>query len=99
MAMHDWNHNGKKDMADNFIEYQIYKDVTSQKGPSSYTPSSGNGMSTFGAIVSVIAGLFLQSALYVTLGIDVDDVPVLVIIILWVVFSAIAAVVVDKIGL
>lgn len=56
-------------------------------------------MSTFGAIVSVIAGLFLQSALYVTLGIDVDDVPVLVIIILWVVFSAIAAVVVDKIGL
>ena len=32
-------------------------------------------------------------------GIDVDDVPVLVIIILWVVFSAIAAVVVDRIGL
>ena len=99
MAMYDWNHNGKKDMADNFIEYQIYKDVTSQKGNPSYTPSSGSGMSTFGAIVSVIAGLFLQSALYVTLGIDVDDVPVLVIIILWVVFSAIVAVVVDKIGL
>lgn len=28
MAMYDWNRNGKKDMADSFIEYQIYKDVT-----------------------------------------------------------------------
>ncbi len=56
-------------------------------------------MSTFGAIVSVIAGLFMQAALYVALGIDVENVPVLVIIILWAVFSTIAAVVVDKIGL
>lgn len=99
MAMYDWNHNGKNDMADSFIEYQIYKDVTGQKDEPSYTPSRGNGMSTFGAIVSVIAGLFLQAALYVALGIDVDDVPVFVIIILWAVFSAIAAVVVEKIGL
>lgn len=99
MAMRDWNHDGKKDMVDNFIEYQIYKDVIGQKNEPSSTPSRDNGMSTFGAIVSVIAGLFLQSALYVTLGIDIDDVPVLVIIILWAVFSAIAAVVVDKIGL
>lgn len=99
MAMYDWNHNDKNDMADNFIEYQIYKDVTGQNAEPSYTPSRRNGMSTLGVIVSVIAGLFLQSALYVTLGIDVDDVPILVIIILWVVFSAIAAVVVDKIGL
>ena len=73
--------------------------MTGQKDEPSYTPSRGNGMSTFGAIVSVIVGLLLQSALYVTLGIDVDDVPVLIIIILWVVFSAIAAVVVDRIGL
>lgn len=99
MATHDWNHNGKNDMADNFIEYQIYKDVTGQNNESSYTPSRGNGMSTFGAIISVIAGLFLQAALYVALGIDVENVPVLVIIILWVVFSTLAAVVVDKIGL
>lgn len=99
MAIHDWNHDGKKDMVDNFIEYQIYKDVTGQKDEQSYTSSRGNGMSTFGAIISVIAGLFLQAALYVTLGIDVDDVPVLVSIVLWVVFSAIAAVVVEKIGL
>lgn len=73
--------------------------MTGQKEKSSYTPSRGSGMSTFGAIVSVVVGLFLQSTLYVMLGINVDDVPVLIIIILWVVFSAIAAVVVDIIGL
>lgn len=99
MAMYDWNHNGKKDMADNFIEYQIYKDVTGQDGELSYTPRRGGGMSTFGAIICVIAGLFIQSALYASLGIDVDDVPVLVIIILWFVFSSITAVLVEKIGL
>ena len=98
MATHDWNHDGRNDMMDNYIEYQIYKDVTGQNDEPSYTPSRGNGMSTFGAIISVIAGLVLQAVLYTVLGIDVDDVPVRIIIILWVVFSAIAAVVVDKIG-
>ena len=99
MATHDWNHDGRNDMMDNYIEYQIYKDVTGQNDEPSYTPSRGNGMSTFGAIISVIAGLVLQAALYTGLGIEVDAVPVFVIIILWVVFSAIAAVVVDRIGL
>ena len=99
MATHDWNHDGRNDMMDNYMEYQIYKDVTGQNDEPSYTPSKGHGMSTFGAIISVIAGLVLQAALYTGLGIEVDDVPVFVIIILWVVFSAIAAVVVDKIGL
>lgn len=32
MAMYDWNGNGNRsDMADNFIEYQIYKDCTSNR--------------------------------------------------------------------
>ena len=46
MATHDWNHDGKNDMMDNYIEYQIYKDVTGQNDEPSYTPSRGNGMST-----------------------------------------------------
>ncbi len=56
-------------------------------------------MSTFGAIVCVIGGLILQAILYTALNIEVDNVPILVILILWVVFSGIVAVVVDKIGL
>lgn len=100
MAMFDWNGNGNiNDMADNFIEYQIYQEISGENEQSFYTPSRGNGMSAFGAVVSVIAGLVLQSALYVTLGIDVDDVPVIIILILWAVFSTIAAMVVDKIGI
>ena len=99
MAFHDWNHDGKKDMVDNFIEYQIYKEVAGEKEEVSYTPSRGNGMSNFGAIISVIAGLVLQAVLYVALGINVENVPVVVIVILWVVFSAFVAVIVEKIGL
>ena len=99
MAMYDWNHDGKKDSTDSFIEYQIYRDATGQEDKPSYTPRSGNGMSTFGVIISVIAGLFLQVILYSVLGIEIDDVPVLVIIILWAVFSTLAALAVEKMGL
>ena len=99
MAMYDWNHDGKKDWQDNFIEYQIYKNATEQKDKSSYTPGSSNGMSTLGAIVSVVGGFVLQALLYMVLEIDVDDVPGFVILILWVLFSVMIAVIVDKIGL
>ena len=30
MAMYDWNGDGKKNNADNFIEYQAYKDCTNK---------------------------------------------------------------------
>lgn len=40
MALYDWNKNGKKDMADDFMEYQIYKDC---KKPSTGNGSSGSG--------------------------------------------------------
>jgi len=51
MAFYDWNHNGKKDFTDDFIEYQIYKDSTSN---SNYTPRTDNAISTFGAIVATV---------------------------------------------
>ena len=28
MAMYDWNHNGKNDRQDDYLEYMIYKDCT-----------------------------------------------------------------------
>lgn len=44
MAMYDWNGNGRNDMTDNFIEYQIYKDFTSNNStPRSSTNTSGSG--------------------------------------------------------
>ncbi len=36
MAFHDWNGDGKKDWKDNLIEYQVYKDVTSDSDDEDY---------------------------------------------------------------
>ena len=37
MALYDWNRDGKNDCADNFIEYQVYKDCTSKDSFNSST--------------------------------------------------------------
>ena len=66
MATHDWNHDGRNDMIDNYIEYQIYKDVTGQNDEPSYTTSRGNGMSTFGAIISDSWASFTSCFVYGT---------------------------------
>lgn len=100
MAMNDWNGNGKKDLGDDFIEYEIYNDVTEDDViEQSKTSSSHGGISTFGALVSTILGFVLQVMLYMVLGIDVANVPIIVILILWFVFFFIVACIVDKIGL
>ena len=55
MAMYDWNGNGNRnDMTDNFIEYQIYKDCTSNNS----TPRNSTNTNTSGSgfwIVLIIA--------------------------------------------
>jgi len=94
MAFHDWNNNGKKDIADDFIEYQMYKQSTSN---SNYTPRSSGGISTFGAIAATIGGLFLAAAIAVSLG-GGEDTPVLITIILWIVCGAGLSVWFDSVG-
>lgn len=85
MALYDWNHDGKKDVSDDFIEYQIYKQSTnSNKEGGGYTPRSGGGISTFGAIVAVIGGLFMAAGI-VALFSGGEDAPVILTIILWIV--------------
>ena len=55
MAMYDWNGNGNRnDMTDNLIEYQIYKDCTSNNS----TPRNSTNTNTSGSgfwIVLIIA--------------------------------------------
>ena len=48
MAFYDWNHDGKKDFTDDFIEYNIYNESTKNSKPSSY--SRGGGISTLSLI-------------------------------------------------
>ena len=94
MAFHDWNHDGKKDFTDDYIEYQVYKQSTSN---SNYIPRSGGSISTFGAIVATIGGLFLAAAIIALLG-GGEDTPVLITIILWIVCSAGLSVWFDNVG-
>jgi len=37
MALFDWNQNGKKDIVDNYIEHQIYKNATENKETNNYS--------------------------------------------------------------
>ena len=53
MAMYDWNGDGKKDGADNFIEYQVYKDCTNNKNYSSGSSSDWWIMTLLAIIVGV----------------------------------------------
>lgn len=53
MAFYDWNNDGKKDMQDDFIEYNIYKNSTGKTDNTSRNHSSG-GMSTFWAVICTI---------------------------------------------
>ena len=97
MAFNDWNHDGRKDWQDNYIEYQIYRDVTGNKNNSSYTPR--NGISTFGAILSTIGGLFLGAGIVALFaGENVENVPVIITIILWLICSSVLAVFFDNNG-
>lgn len=95
MSIYDWNHNGKKDFVDDFIEYNIYKESTDQNKKSSYKPSYSGEMSLFSGTIGIDSGLFWQVLLYSSLGIDVDNVSVFVIIILWCVFSGITIFVIE----
>lgn len=59
-----------------------------QNGYSSYNPSSE--VSSVEAILYVVLGLVLQCVFYVLFDIEVKDVPTIVIVILWIVFSFIS---------
>ena len=85
MAFFDWNDNGEKDFADDYIEHQIYKKCIEEEHDN-YTPSYGNGISTLGVIVATIGGLFSASAIVTLFGCE-EDAPVLIMIILWFVCS------------
>ncbi|MBR6697725.1 MAG: hypothetical protein IKL73_05590 [Lachnospiraceae bacterium] len=87
MALYDWNKDGKKDLTDDFIEYQIYKRSTSNKD---YTPRTSGGISTFGAIVASVGGLFLACGIQALLG--MTELPVIITVILWIICSAVLAV-------
>lgn len=79
MALFDWNQNGKKDIVDNCIEYQIYKNSTQNKETNNYSSNETNGMSTFSALVVVIGGMLI-AGMFAT---EFEEMPGIVVILLW----------------
>ena len=94
MSFYDWDNDGDKDFVDDFIEYQIYQDCTDFNNNTSY---NGGGISTIGAIIATVGGLFLSAAILALLGCG-ENTPVLFIIILWIICGAVLANWFDKIG-
>lgn len=94
MPFYDWNHDGKKDLKDDFIEYQIYKKSTNNNKHTSHT---GGGISTFGAIVATIGGLFLAAVIVALFG-GGENTPVIITIILWIICGSVLSVWFDNVG-
>ena len=83
MALFDYNWDGKKDMVDNCIEYQIYKNSTQNKETNNYSSNETNGMSTFSALVAVIGGMLIAGMLVS----EFEEMPGIVVGILWILSS------------
>lgn len=52
MAIFDWNHNGKNDLQDDFLEFQIYQDYLKKRKEGGYSSAGSTGCGT--AIITVI---------------------------------------------
>lgn len=74
MAFYDWNHNGKKDIVDNMIEYQIYRNATGKNKDTSdshcYTGSSGSTNSPIIVFLGFFAWILILAAVGSLLGPD-----------------------------
>lgn len=97
MAFYDWDHNGKKDIVDDFIEFQIIKHSMDNHSNNKHMQASGGGISTFGALVATIGGLFLAATILALLG-GGENTPAFITIILWIVCGTGLSIWFDNIG-
>lgn len=97
MALHDWNNDGKKDMLDNVIEYEIYKKIINDKKKDDNNKvkvcknSKKRTISSFSSILSIVLGLVFTSLLFTLLDANIDNIPVLLICFVWLINSSIIA--------
>lgn len=60
MALYDWNHNGRKDIQDDYLEYNIYKKCTedNQSSVGSSGGDTGCGLWFLIVVILIIIGMF-----------------------------------------
>lgn len=98
MAFYDWNRDGKKDITDDFIEYNIYKQSmqNDNNGNNNNYRSSG-GISNFGAGVGTILTIIISAAIAGAFGLEGTPL-VIVFIILAIIIGGCIAWFFDEIG-
>ena len=56
------------------------------------------GISYFGALLSIIMGYVVQNAMFTFSDVSIKEVPVLVVVVLWFIFTTMIMVALDKLG-
>lgn len=95
MAFYDWNKDGKKDVQDDFIEYNIYKQSTQNNNNNNYR--SGGGISNFGAGVATVIDILVSAGIAGAMGLE-GTALVIVFLILAVIIGGVLAWFFDEIG-
>lgn len=88
MAFFDWNGNGKKDLQDDFIEYNIYKQSTQNNNNNNYR--SNGGMSNFGAGCATVASIFIAAGILSVFNLEGAALVIVFIIVVSIVAAMIA---------
>lgn len=88
MAFYDWNKDGKKDVQDDFIEYNIYKQSTQNNSNNNY--NSGGGMSNFGAGCATVASIFIAAGILSVFNLEGAALVIVFIIVVSIVAAIIA---------
>ena len=85
MAFYDWNKDGKKDIQDGFIEYNIYKQSTQ-----SNNNNSDGDMSNFGVGCATVLSVFITAGILSVFNLDGAALVIAFIIVVSVVGAIIA---------
>lgn len=89
MAFFDWNKDGKKDVQDDFIEYNIYKQSTQNNNNNNYR--SNGGMSNFGAGCATVASIFIAAGILSVFNLEGAALVIVFIIVVSIVAAIIAS--------
>ena len=85
---YDWNKDGKKDVQDDFIEYNIYKQSTQNNNNNNYR--SNGGMSNFGAGCATGASIFIAAGILSVFNLEGAALVIVFIIVVYIVAAIIA---------
>ncbi len=105
MALRDWNNDGKKDFMDDFIEYKIYEESTKSHNNNdsnkiNYSKNiNKNQVSSFASILSIVLGLVFTALIFTVFDVNIDNVPALVICLIWLINTSIIAFIATIIGI